>query len=92
MLVKLDMPVSHQFETLERELYLGNVLQALCGSWLKEGHVKGEFREIAGSAPAPGVEPVWRSVGFSSVAPTAPPSPTIASVLFTTGCSNSVFA
>ena len=32
-----------------------------------------------------------KSVGFSSVAP-PPPSPTIASALFTTGCSNSGFA
>lgn len=48
LLVKLDMPVGHHFETLERELYLGSVLQALRQSWLKEWHIKGEFREIAG--------------------------------------------
>ena len=62
LLVTLDMPVGHHFETLERELYLGSVLQPRRESWLKAWHVEGEFRETAGYAVAPGVESVWGRV------------------------------
>ena len=72
LLVTLDMPVGHHFETLERELYLGSVLQPRRESWLKAWHVEGEFRETAGYAVAPGVESVW---GRVLVSPLWPPTP-----------------
>ena len=75
LLVTLDMPVGHHFETLERELYLGSVLQPRRESWLKAWHVEGEFRETAGYAVAPGVESVWGRVLVSPLWPPHPPPP-----------------
>lgn len=62
-------------------------------SLLKEWQVVGEFREDHRSGPSPGVgvggSCVGKSVGFPSV---DPPSPYYCISLFTTGCSNLVFA